>query len=191
MFLGVCIVVVMWMWMLLKQKCVDIVFLRCAWWGIYLPLSLCIYEVVVFCFVSFWLNVGVELVVFIVECVVVVVMVDNGWETVNNMVDNGWETVNNMVDVVVYVECWHLVWWVGGPSISLSVMEYGLVVSKSSSRSRSRSGPRSSTSDSPQINEIVLSSRILLSSSLLIWISIWVNHCVPSVRMANGVFMCV
>ena len=56
--------------------------------------------------------------------------------------------MDNMVDVVVSVECWHLVWWVGGPFISLSVMEYGFVVSKSSSRSRSRSGPRRSTSDS-------------------------------------------
>ena len=45
--------------------------------------------------------------VFVVECVVVVVMVDNDPER-----------VENMVDVVVIEECWYLVWWVGGPSIS-------------------------------------------------------------------------
>ena len=51
------------------------------------------------------------------ECVVVVVMVDNGWET-----------VEHMVDVMVFLECWDLVWWVGGPSINLSIMEYGIQI---------------------------------------------------------------
>ena len=73
---------------------------------------------VVFGHLSFWLVAGVELVVFIVECVAVVVIVDNGWET-----------LENMVDVMVFVECWYLVWLIDGLSTSLSIMEYGLVVS--------------------------------------------------------------
>ena len=73
---------------------------------------------VVFGHLSFWLVAGVELVVFIVECVAVVVIVDNGWET-----------LETMVDVMVFVECWYLVWLIDGLSTSLSIMEYGLVVS--------------------------------------------------------------
>ena len=40
---------------------------------------------------------------FIVECVEV-------------MMDNHRETVENMVDVMVFVECWYIVWRVGGLS---------------------------------------------------------------------------
>lgn len=72
---------------------------------------------VVFGHLSFWLVAGVRLVVFIVECVAVVVIVDNGWET-----------LQNMVDVMVFVECWYLVWLIDGLSTSWSIMEYGLVV---------------------------------------------------------------
>ena len=62
-----------------------------------------------------------------------------------------------MVNVVVFVECWYLVWWVGLPSISSSIMECGLVVSKSFSRSRPRSDPRRSRLDSPPLNKIMTS----------------------------------
>ena len=113
-----------------------------------------------FCRVSLCLFVGVALVVFVVECVVVVVMVDNDPER-----------VENMVDVVVIEECWYLVWWVGGPSISSPIMEYGLVVSKSFLTSRLGSAPRRTTSDSPPLNEIKSSSKILPSSSLFVWLS--------------------
>ena len=34
-----------------------------------------------------------------------------------------------MVDVMVFVECWYLVWLIDGLSTSLSIMEYGLAVS--------------------------------------------------------------
>ena len=37
-----------------------------------------------------------------------------------------------MVGEMVFVESWYLTWWVGGSFISSSVMEYGLLVSKSS-----------------------------------------------------------
>ena len=101
-----------------------------------------------------------------------------------------------MVDMMVFVECWYWVWWVGGPSNSSSIMEYGLLVSESSSRSRTRSGPRRSTSDSPPLKEIISSSEILSSSSLFIWLSmtcekIGVKNCVASLCMVNGVFECV
>ena len=33
-----------------------------------------------------------------------------------------------MVDVMVFLECWDLVWWVGGLSINLSIMEYGIQI---------------------------------------------------------------
>ena len=46
-----------------------------------------------------------------------------------------------------FLEYWYLVWLVGGASISSSTMEYGLVVSKSSSKSRPRSVPRRSISE--------------------------------------------
>ena len=72
---------------------------------------------------------------------------------------------------MVFVECWYLVWWVGGLPIGSSVMEHGMIVSKPSSRSRLRSGPRRSTSDSTLFNEIISSSENLSSSSLFIWLS--------------------
>ena len=46
-----------------------------------------------------------------------------------------------------FLEYWYLVWLVGGASISSSTMEYGLLVSKSSSKSRPRSVPRRSISE--------------------------------------------
>ena len=49
--------------------------------------------------------------------------------------------MKNMVDVLMFEECWYLVWWVGRALISSSVMEYDSVASKSSSRSRFGSGP--------------------------------------------------
>lgn len=101
-----------------------------------------------------------------------------------------------MVDMMVFVECWYWAWWVGGPSNSSSIMEYGLLVSESSSRSRTRSGPRRSTSDSPPLKEIISSSEILSSSSLFIWLSmtceqIRVNNRVVSLCMMNSLCVCV
>ena len=86
--------------------------------------------------------------------------------------------------------------WVGEPSIGLSIMEYGLVVSKSFSRSKPQSGPRRSTTDLPLLNKVISSSKILSSSLLFIWPSmtcgkIEVNNCVASLCMANGVCLCV
>ena len=105
---------------------------------------------VVLCRMSLWLvvGVGVRLVVFMVECVSVVVMGDDGWET-----------VENRVDVMEFREYWCLVWWVGGPSLNLSIMEYCLMVSKPSSSSTSRSGPKRSMSDSQLLNKIISSSK--------------------------------
>ena len=57
-----------------------------------------VWDGVVLCRVSLLLAVGVGLVVFKVECVLMLVMVDNGWGT-----------VENMVDVMVFVECCYLV----------------------------------------------------------------------------------
>ena len=36
--------------------------------------------------------------------------------------------MEHMVDVMVFLECWDLVWWVGGLSINLSIMEYGIQI---------------------------------------------------------------
>ena len=98
------------------------------------------------------------LVVFIVECVVVVVMADNGCKM-----------VEDVVDVVVFVEYCCLVLWVGGLAIRSSNIEYGFVVSISSWRLRS--GPRRSVSDCPLINEIMSFSKMLSSRLLSIWLS--------------------
>ena len=70
------------------------------------------------------------------------------------------------------------------------------MVSKSSSRSRIRSGHRRSTSDSSLLNEIMSSSKILLSSSLFICLpmtckKIAMNNCAVSLCMVNGVGKCV
>ena len=131
------------------------------------------------------MGVAVRLMVFMIECVVVVVMVDNGWEM-----------VENMVDVMVFGECWCLVWWVGGPSISSFIMEYFLVVLKSFSSSTSRSVPRRFMSHSPALNEIMSFSKIWFSSLLFIWLSItcegiMVDNQVSSLHMVNGVYVCV
>ena len=55
-----------------------------------------------------------RLVVFIMEYVVMVVMVDNGKQM-----------VEDVVDVVVFVEYWCLVLCVGGQAINSSNIEYG------------------------------------------------------------------
>ena len=73
-----------------------------------------------------------------------------------------------MVDVVMFEECWYLVWWVGRTFISSSVMECDSVVSKSSSRSRLGSAPRRSTSESPPLKKMISASKILSNSSLFI-----------------------
>ena len=136
---------------------------------------------IVFCCVSLWLVLGVGLVVFIVGCVAVVVVVDYKWKT-----------VENMVDVMVFVNCWYLVWWAGGLSISSSIMEYGLVIFKSSSRSRPRSGPRRSTSNLPPLNKIISLSKILSSNSLFIWLFMTcVNNCLANLRVVNDFCLCV
>ena len=101
-----------------------------------------------------------RLVVFIVECVVMVVMVDNGKQM-----------VEDVVDVVVFVEYWCLVLCVGGQAINSSNIEYDFVVLISSWRLRSRSGPRRSVSVSSLLNKIMSFSSMLSSSSLSIWLS--------------------
>ena len=98
-----------------------------------------------------------RLVVFIVECVVMVVMVDNGKQM-----------VEDVVDVVVFVEYWCLVLCVGGQAINSSNIEYDFVVLISSWRLRSRSGPRRSVSVSSLLNKIMSFSSMLSSSSLSI-----------------------
>ena len=97
------------------------------------------------------------LLVFIVECVPVVVMVDK-WQ----------EMVEDVMDVVVFVEYWCFMLWVGGLAINLSNIEHGFVVSISSWRLRPRSCPTRSISDSSPLSEIMLSSNMLSSISLLI-----------------------
>ena len=100
-----------------------------------------------------------RLVVFIVECVVMLVMVDNGKQM-----------VEDVVNVVVFVEYWCLVLCVGGQAINSSNIEYGFVVSISW-RLRSRSDPRRSVSVSSLLNKIMSFSSMLSSSSLSIWLS--------------------
>ena len=78
---------------------------------------------------------------FIWECVVVVVLVDNRWEM-----------VEDVVDVVVFVEYSCLMLWVDIPVINLPNVEYGLVISISSWRLRFRSGSRNSMSNFPPLN---------------------------------------
>ena len=61
-------------------------------------------------------SVRVEFVALTVECYVVVIMKDNGWEI-----------VYNVVDVVVFVEL-----WIGGLASNSSSLENGFVVCVSS-----------------------------------------------------------
>ena len=97
-----------------------------------------------------------------------------------------------MVDVMVFVECWYLVWWTGGLFISSYIMEYGLGVFKFSSRSRPTSGPRRSTSNLPPLNKIISLSRILSSISLFIWLFMTcVNNRLANLRVVNDFCLCV
>ena len=80
--------------------------------------------------------------------------------------------------------------WFDGPSINSPMIEYGRVMFKSSS------GSISLVSDSPQLSEMVSSSRIWLRGSLAIWLSmscerIRMGKCVVSSCMVNGVCVCV
>ena len=103
--------------------------------------------------------VGMGLVVLIVECVVLVIMKDNGWEI-----------VEDVVEVVVIVE-----FWVAGLVINSSSIENGLgawfVVCLSSWELTSRSGTRRSLYDSLPLREITSFSKMLCSVSLPIWSS--------------------
>ena len=101
-----------------------------------------------------------------------------------------------MVDIMVFVECQYLVCQDNGLSISSSIMEYRLVVSKSFSRSTTRSGPRKSTLDSPLLNEIISISKVLSSSSLFISLSmtckkVGVNNRAANLCVMNGICVCV
>ena len=101
--------------------------------------------------------VGVGLVVLIVECAVLAIMKDNGWEI-----------VEDVVEVVVTVEL-----WVAGLVINSSSIENDLyawfVVCVSSWELTSRSGTRRSLSDSLPLREITSFSKMLCSVSLPIW----------------------
>ena len=101
--------------------------------------------------------VGVGLVVLIVECAVLVIMEDNGWEI-----------AEDVVEVVVIVEL-----WVAGLVINSSSIENGLcawfVVCVSSWELICRSGTRRSLYDSLALREITSFSKMLCSVSLPIW----------------------
>ena len=97
--------------------------------------------------------VGVELVVLIVECAVVVIMKDNGWEI-----------VEGVVEVVVFVEL-----LLAGLVISSSRIENGFVVCVPSWGLTSRSGIKRSLSDSPTFREIMSFCKMLSSVLLPIW----------------------
>ena len=101
------------------------------------------------------------LVVFIVESVVVVVMVDNRLEM-----------MKDVMGVVVFVEYWSLMLWVDSLAIDLPNTEYGFVILISLWRLRLRSGPRKSISGFPLLNEIMSFFKRLSRISLSIWLSL-------------------
>ena len=72
------------------------------------------------------------------------------------------------MDVAVFVVYWCLMLF-SGLAINLSNIEYGFLVYIFLWRSRPRSVPRGSMSDSPPVNEIVSFSEMLSSISLSIW----------------------
>ena len=74
-----------------------------------------------------------------------------------------------MVDVMVFVECWYSRWCVDVPSISSSILEYGLKVSSflpDADLGQVPEGRRRTQ----HLNETMSSSKILSSSSLFIWL---------------------
>ena len=79
--------------------------------------------------------------------------------------------MEDVADVAVFVVYWCLMLKVSGLAINLSNIEYSFVVYIFSWRSRPRSVPRGSMSDSPPLNEIMSFSEMLSSISLSIWLS--------------------
>ena len=130
-------------------------------------------------------SVRMELVVLMVECAVVVIMKDNGWEM-----------VEDVVDVVVFVEL-----WVGGLASNSSSIENVFVLCISSWELTSRSGLRRSVSDSPPLSEIMSFSKnqeimsfCSVSLSILVAHDLWnikVNHFAVNVHLVDSVRVCV
>ena len=74
-----------------------------------------------------------------------------------------------MVDVMVFVECWYSRWCVDVPSISSSILEYGLKVSSflPDADLGQVPGDRRRTQ---HLKKTMSSSKILSSSSLFLWL---------------------
>ena len=82
------------------------------------------------------------------------------------MKDNGWKMEKDVVDVLVFVEL-----WVGGLATKSSSIENGFMVCISSWELRLRSGLRRSMCNSSPITKIMSFSKMLLSISLSVLLS--------------------